>query len=147
MSSNPHFWMTAMTTVGWSAVSVSADLSFSITQNINTTSVINLNIVAQKCNCRCKSCTSTSGMNITVTNQHDHRNSTLIKLDLKMWKTLPLTELNTQPFMAIFGAMIMLMDKSHEHAASHTQVKLIRQKWANYNRFVQFREFGESNLT
>lgn len=48
--------------------------------------------------------------------------------------------------MAILEALIILMIKSHGHAATCKQVLLINVKQANYDTFVQLRELGKVNL-
>lgn len=44
------------------------------------------------------------------------------------------------------GVLIALMIKSHDHAPPHEQMTIIRLKQAIYDKFVQLREFVESDL-
>lgn len=44
------------------------------------------------------------------------------------------------------GVLIALMIKSHNHAPPHEQMTIIRLKQAIYDKFVELREFVESDL-
>ncbi len=50
-----------------------------------------------------------------------------------------MSDQNRQPYMAISGASIKLMIKSHDHAGTHEQVVFIRLKRAIYDTFVQLK--------